>query len=116
MKRFIVVGGLALTVGLAAPAARAAVYECAAELAGKPIEARTELEARRLALMDWTEQARKLDPAYTRWQIAYNRRIDCSGAPAPGFKCQAIGRPCMVKQVPPPDMIPLRRGIEFAPR
>lgn len=116
MKRIVPVVALALTAGLAAPAARAAVNECIAELAGKSVEARTELEARRLALLDWTEQARKLDPSYTRWQIAFNRRIECTGGPASGFKCQAIARPCMVKQVPAPDAVPLRRGIEFAPR
>ena len=90
--------------------ATAAVNECLEELAGKHAEAKTELEAKRLALQDWLAKAKAIGPGYTRWQLAYDRRIDCQ-QPAPGmFRCQAIALPCTIKQVPSPDQIPLPRG------
>ena len=86
----------------AAPeAARAAIASCLAPLSGKPAQARGETEARRQALADWTDRARQIGPEYTRWQLAFDRSIDCSRTADGGFLCQAVGRPCTIKQVPP---------------
>ncbi len=95
---------------LAIAPATAAVNECLDELTGEHAEAKTEVEAKRLALQDWLAKAKAIGPGYTRWQLAHNRRIDCR-RPAPGaFRCQAIALPCMIKQVPSPGTIPLPRG------
>ncbi len=87
----------------------AAVSECLAEMSGKAVEHNVELEARKQALANWVEKAGKIGPGYTRWQLAYDRRIDCSKASA-GYSCHAIARPCMIKHVPPQGVVPLKRG------
>ena len=104
--------GLLFAVVSAASAGpgHAAVNVCQPELAGKQAEAKTELEARKGALQDWTQQAEKIGRGYTRWQIAFNRRIDCTKTAAGTFQCQAVGQPCTVEQVPTPDLQPIRRG------
>jgi hypothetical protein len=104
---------LLLATGIAAlivPPTRAAVAECEAELAGKRALATTEIEAKKAALEDWLAKAKAIGPGYTRWQPAYNRRIDCRKEPSGQFQCQAIARPCMIKQVPGQDLVPLPRG------
>jgi hypothetical protein len=98
-----------LALAAAAAPATAAVNECVAEIAGQRVAAKAELEAKKLALADWIAQARKLGEGYTRWQIAFNRRFDCQPAP-PGVSCQAIARPCMIKQVPSSNTVPLKRS------
>ena len=94
---------------LAVSPAAAAVNECVDELAGRRFEAKSELDAKKQALADWTAQAAKLGEGYTRWQIAFNRRFDCKPA-ASGVSCQAIARPCTIKQVPSSNTVPLKRG------
>jgi hypothetical protein len=87
----------------------AAVLECFPEMAGARMTAPGELEAKKRALDDWLAMAARIGPGYTRWQIAYNRRIDCRRV-AEGHECQAIGRPCTVKQVPNPSLPILKPG------
>lgn len=100
----------ALLTATAAPVP-AAVRLCLDPLEGRPAEAHRELEARRLALADWTAEARRLGPGYTRWQLAWDRAITCSRTPAGAFRCQASGRPCTIRQIPldPGTVEPLRR-------
>ena len=103
------VAGASLTS--AAPA-RAAVSVCADVLTGKLAVARTELEAKRAALASWREGARLVGEGYTRWEIAWKRRIDCRKLSDGRFQCQAIAQPCTIAQVPPaPEQFqPLPRG------
>lgn len=82
--------------------AEAATALCAAMLAGETMEAAAEVEARRLALQSWTERAGELGIEFTRWQLAWNRRLSCEPAGGGPFRCTARGRPCRISQVPPP--------------
>jgi hypothetical protein len=88
------------TLGLA-PRAEAAWAICESTLTGASATAETELEARQNALAAWVEQARALGVAYTRWQLAWNRRLSCEAAEAGQVRCTARGRPCRISQVPP---------------
>lgn len=101
----------AISVLLFASPVLAAVSECLPEMAGRKAEARTEIGARKAALDDWMAKARAIGPGYTRWQIAFNRRIDCTRIDPNRFQCQAIALPCTVKQVPNPDLPRLKRGV-----
>lgn len=101
----------ALAAGLLlAGAAEAAVRECLAPVASAPSIGRDEAHARQLALADWIAKAARLGPGYTRWQIAVDRRIDCRNSPA-GMLCLAVGRPCVIKQLPAPKARPKAREI-----
>jgi hypothetical protein len=107
---------LALLIALGAMAAmpnpsRAAVAACKAPLAGEHVEDRSETTAKRHALESWTKATRlHHGEQFTRWGIAWNRRLDCKRTDKGVFRCQAIGHPCTIEQVPPANLVPLRRG------
>jgi len=82
---------------------------CSDVLSGKLAEAATELEAKRAALQSWRDGARLVGEGYTRWEIAWKRRIDCKRVADGGFQCQAIAQPCTIQQVPPQRFEPLPR-------
>lgn len=111
MLRREVLSGAAALFWLGAPA-NAAVSICESQIQGKTAEAKSELEAKKAALDDWLQQAKKHGPEYTRWQIAFDRRIDCTKTAAGLYHCQAVGKPCAAKQVPPApgSYTPLKRG------
>ena len=90
--------------------ASSAVRQCEPLLSATAAVARTEIEARRQSLQDWLAKAKQIGPGYTRWELAYNRRIECQKAASGGFQCQATAMPCTIKQVPAPDLQPLKRG------
>lgn len=96
---------LAALMAAQAPA-QAAVAICAEMLAGETIEAPVEIEARRLALQSWTERAAKIGIEFTRWQLAWNRRLSCE-LMSGGHRCVARGRPCRFSQLPPPAGTPI---------
>jgi hypothetical protein len=60
-----------------------------------------------MAMEDWLVRARELGVGYMRWELAYNRRVDCKRADGPKYQCQAIGMPCTIRQVPSPDLEPI---------
>ena len=103
--------GFLLAAG-AGPSARAAVKSCLDPLEGKQVQAKVELEAKKQALADWLEKAKQNGPEYVRWELAFNRRIECSKIATGEFRCQAIGRPCSIQHVPPAPgtFKPLPRG------
>ena len=107
----LVAGGFAAAiVMLEASPATAAVHECKPMLLCRRAQAKTELEAKQITLQDWTEKAGESGLGYTRWQIAYNRRIECRKV-GPVHECQAVGMPCTVKQVPTEGLETLKRGF-----
>ena len=111
LRRLAALSGIGTALALA-PCAHAAVGICGEELGSKLAAAPTELEAKRSALDSWREGARLLGEGYTRWEIAWRRRIECTRLPDGRFQCQALGRPCTIQQVPPPpgEFYDLRRA------
>ncbi len=100
MKRAVVAA--ALLVVWPSPRADASWAICEGMLTGATIIATTELEAKQKALADWVDQSRAIGVAYTRWQLAWNRRLICDAADGAKVRCTARGRPCRISQVPPP--------------
>ena len=92
--------------------AEAAVGLCGDVIVGPMMQAATEMEARKSALEQWQGLAAAVGPEYTRWGIAWNRRIRCEAIAGGMFRCQASGAPCTIKQVPPSprEFQPLHRG------
>lgn len=102
-----------LSAFLVAPVeARAATALCEAMLAGEVAEDKDELAAKKRALESWVAGAKQLGEEFTRWAIAYNRRIDCARTSTGLHRCKAVGQPCTIKQVPPAptEFVPLPRG------
>ena len=96
-----------------APAlAQASVALCELSLSGEIAEDGNEAVARKRALDSWVGHARRLGEQYTRWGIAWNRRIDCSPLEHGGFRCQASGQPCTIQHVPPAGITPLKRSTD----
>ena len=108
-------GGVCVIVGLAiwmaGPAAHAATALCAEMLVGDTSDAATEIDARRLALRSWTDNAGQIGIEFTRWQLAWNRRLTCTPLSNGTVRCTARGHPCRISQgPPPPGSRPLKPG------
>jgi hypothetical protein len=91
-------------------AGTAAVAVCEQSHAGEMAEDRSASAAKKRALANWVVRASRHGEQFTRWGIAWNRRLDCSRTDAGLLRCQATARPCTIRHVPPTDTIPLRRG------
>ena len=107
--------GIAAFLSPTGPAA-SAVRLCKAQIAGQPREATSELQAKKLALESWIAEARKLGANYVSWQLAINKRLTCQPSALKTFRCQAIGQPCTISQVPPPKGPPMKpkgKGIDI---
>lgn len=91
---------------------RAAVGLCADTVISAMHEAANEPEAKKLALAHWQRLAGAHGPGFTRWNLAWNRRLLCEKTARGAFKCQASGAPCTIQQVPPPpgETKPIPRG------
>jgi hypothetical protein len=90
--------------------ARASVGLCKCAHSGEVAEDKSELRAKKLALESWIAHASRYGEGYTRWGIAWNRRLDCTRTDVGLFRCKANGHPCTVAQVPPDDFVRLKRG------
>jgi hypothetical protein len=90
--------------------ARAAMNECKQSHAGEAAEDKSELLAKKRALESWVSRASRYGDRFARWGIAWNRQLDCARSDTGLFRCKAVGHPCAVRQVPPSDFIPLKRG------
>ena len=109
MSKHRVLAALATAVFAPEPAA-AAVGLCQQLAVGEPSAAPSEVDARRAALASWTRLAEAHGPGYTRWAIAWGRRIECQRTADGGHSCRASGRPCTISQVPASGLPVLRRG------
>jgi hypothetical protein len=98
-------------LAVAPHATHAAMAMCEPALAGDVVEDRIELQAKRLALESWVARARKLGLQYTRWGLAWGRQLACTRTAVGLYRCQAVAHPCTIKQVPPREFTPLRRGM-----
>lgn len=94
--------------------ARAAMALCEPSLAGETSEDRDELQAKKGALASWVARAGRYGEPYTRWGIAWNRRLDCTRTDGGLYRCTAIGHPCTIRQMPEEKVTPLRRGTSGA--
>lgn len=90
----------ALALCLSTSPANSAVRMCGALIEGSAFTAETELEAKRLALADWTKRVSGLGPAFESWRIASDKKIFCQAIGGLS-SCQAMARPCSLSQVPP---------------
>ena len=92
--------------------ADAAVGLCADTIISPLYEAATEPVAKKLALAHWQRLAGEHGPGFTRWNLAWNRRLLCEKTAQGTFKCQASAAPCTIQQVPPPpgETKPITRG------
>ena len=100
----------AISIGTASMAS-AAVNHCKPLVKADPVEANTATNAKRLALTNWTKQVSMHGVEYTRWGISWNHEIVCVASGRKTMICQAAGHPCAVRQVPPDNFIPFRRGV-----
>ncbi len=62
--------------------------------------AKSELDARRLVLLAWANEARKHGEAFANWRLAWEKSIDCGRRPDGAYQCRATGKPCAIVQVP----------------
>jgi hypothetical protein len=92
--------------------AHASVAVCGPSLSGEAADDASEMLARKQALASWVGHASRLGAQYTRWGIAWNRRIECKQLNAGVFSCRASGQPCAIHHVPPEGTTPLRRGTD----
>lgn len=91
-------GCAAVTAG-SMSSSSAAVRLCKAPLAATGTHPQNELDARKAALVQWTQAARVYGEGYTSWRLADQRSLTCSTA-AGGVLCQAVGSPCTISQTP----------------
>ena len=82
------------------PDARAAVRVCRPAVSGVVGEAKTEQEAKRLALASWVARAGQYGADYASWRMANNKRLACRAASNGVMRCQATARPCAISQNP----------------
>ena len=104
------------TMPAAVTPAGAAVRVCKGLIAGQAREATSEIQAKKLALDSWIAEAGKLGVTYVSWQLAINKKLACQPSALKTFRCQAVGQPCAISQVPPPKgmiMKPKSKGIDI---
>ena len=118
---FLAAAGVAAMVWYAS-GAEAAVRHCAPRIEAAADDATSEQAARRQAMANWTELARRIGQGYTRWQLAENRTVQCARIPG-GFRCRAGAAPCTVSQDPgriPQELLPKAPApapaVPFPPR
>ena len=104
-----VMAALATAAAMPEPA-RAAVGVCKPLHAGERAEDKAELAAKARALESWVAGAKQHGAEYTRWGIAWNRRLGCTRMPDGKFSCRAEGHPCTYQQVAPENFIRFKRG------
>ena len=88
----------------------AAVNHCKPLVKADPAEASIATNAKRLALANWLKHAAMHGVEYTRWGLSWNHELVCIASGRRTTICQAAGHPCAVRQVPPDNFIPFRRG------
>ena len=91
--------------------ARAAMRGCEKPLAGDVAEDRNEMLAKKRTLESWVARAGQHGQEFTNWRIAWDRQIDCQRTDSGFYRCKAVGRPCTIRQVPPDEFTPLKRGV-----
>jgi len=89
----------AIAFGLWPFTAAAAVRVCYPSISSEVMSAATELEAKKLALLQWQEKASKYGPAMDAWRLAADKALKCYPGPK-GFDCVAIGEPCIIQNNP----------------
>ena len=105
---FSLVGVLPIVTG---SSAFAAVNVCMPLVKAVPAEANTATDAKRFALANWRKDASMHGVEYTGWGLAWNHELVCISSGRKTIICQAAGHPCTVRQVPPDNFIPFRRGV-----
>ena len=79
----------------------AAVRLCSVTIESSAHAADTELEAKKLALADWTRRVAHLGPGFASWRIAADKKLECKLAETSRMVCRASARPCTISQVVP---------------
>ena len=110
----VVVAGLAVAslAALTAVPVNAAERPCFPAVLVFATSPKSELEARRLVLVAWANEARKHGEAFTSWRLAWQKTIECGRQPDGAYQCRANGKPCAIVQVPgtlPPGTKPVVR-------
>lgn len=107
---------LIVTVGIAAASAdrtEAAVRLCKTMTSSGLQEARSEQEARALAISAWVTAASSHGERYAGWRVAIDKLIACSATADGRFWCLAKATPCTISQVPKGDTVPYKKqGID----
>jgi hypothetical protein len=89
----------------------AAVRICQSAVSSGLQDARTEKEARALAISAWITAAAVHGASYTAWRLAIGKSLTCSKTTADTYQCLAKAEPCVISQVPPPvEQVPLRKA------
>lgn len=114
MRQVRIAGTTACIAGFAAVAvtpAHAAVRVCQAAVTSGLVSDGVERKARARAISEWTAKARSAGTRNPSWRIADGKQLRCARVSAGRFDCVAVGRPCIIRQVPPP----VKRGKEGPP-
>jgi len=87
--------------------ASAAVRLCMDHVTSEVFSAKSERDAKRAAIKDWTARAKARGAAHPSWRIASFKVLKC--VPNSGlFDCVAYGAPCTIKQRVP---LPKKPGV-----
>jgi hypothetical protein len=100
MRAAIHFASFAIAVVCVSPS-HAAVRLCQGEISSGLHKAKSEQEARALAIASWNSQAKDLGVGYT-WRGATNRYLNCAPGQDGGYQCLAKALPCIISQVPTP--------------
>ncbi len=111
-------GGIALGTLGCCTAAIAAVRQCHQVIVATGGHPQSELEARKVAMAQWTAAARIHGDGFTRWLLADKRALTCSRTAGGGYLCSAAGAPCIISQTPgipsprAPAPVPSKKGVD----
>ncbi len=76
-------------------------------------EARSEREARALAISAWVTAAGVHGERYVGWHVAIDKSLTCSQASDGQYKCLAKALPCTISQVPVNQAKPYKKpGVD----
>lgn len=99
-------------------AAFAAVRVCKPHVTSALTKDRSQKNAKRRAIQDWTAKAKAAGLKHPSWRIANNKVLKCVSR-AGFFECIAHGAPCTIKQKAPtprkrrkPDVRSGERGVD----
>jgi hypothetical protein len=109
VERQVVRSLMGIVFGLLASGGPAcsAVRDCGVFIAGSG-EGRTQAEATAKALDVWTQKVMTLGRVKAQWRVSVDRSLSCEAA-GDAYRCHALARPCVIRQVAPEGWSPDKR-------
>ena len=87
----------------------AAVRVCKAEMSSGPHLATTVGQGQKMAIDAWMQVAKVVGgDSHTSWRLAISKSLSCQPTEGTKVICIARARPCVIEQVAPKDMAPIK--------